>query len=136
MGVGGNLNYRLTTRLSASRLAVGLVISFLSIGLLFSQMCNIVCLYADRSDSTSVYSPKQGNYTSHCHRNKEAPPESPKDDGHNHSPHCPKHNELVSLQPDSQLTTDLIQQNIIQSFEAGLFLFGDSPAQTTAEAGD
>jgi hypothetical protein len=106
------------------------VLAILSFGLLSSQVCNVVCIHADRYESKTIKSPKQSNHTGHCHRGQEQPKGEQQDRSH----HCPKHYDIVSIQPDSQITSDLIQQNFIQGFETALITFSDSSAHSITEA--
>ena len=111
-------------------LAIRLVLSILSIGLLSSQVCNVICFHSDRPESTRMKSPKPSHDTGHCHGDQG----QPKEEQRNRSHDCPKHYDLVSIQPDSQITSDLLQQNFIQGWETALTAFSDSLAYSTTEA--
>jgi hypothetical protein len=111
-------------------LTIRMVLSILSIGLLSSQVCNVICFHSDRPASTRGEKPKQSQRTGHCHGEQE----QPKEDQQNRSHDCPKHYDIVSIQPDSQITSDLLQQNFIQGWETALTAFSDSPAYSTTGA--
>ncbi len=113
-------------------LIIRLVLSILSIGLLSSQICNVVCFHSDRPESTRIKSPKQSQNTGHCHGDHQ----QPKKEQQNSSHDCPKHYDLVSIQPDSQITSDLLQQNFIQGWESALTAFSDSLAYPATRARD
>jgi hypothetical protein len=109
-------------------LTIRLVLLILSIGLLSSQVCNVICFHSDRPESATIKSPKQSNPTSHCHGDQG------KEEQQKRSHDCPEHYDIVSIQPDSQITSDLIQQNFIQGFETALTAFSDSLCYSTATA--
>jgi hypothetical protein len=104
-----------------------LVLSILSIALLSSQVCNVICIYADGQGSTAIKSTRQSDHTSHCHRGQE----ESKDESRNHSEHCPKHENIVSLQPDSPIKSELRQQHFIQILDIALISFSGSLAHST-----
>jgi hypothetical protein len=111
-------------------LTIRLVLSILSIGLLYSQVCNVICFHSNRPESATIKSQKQSNNTSHCHQDQE----QPKEEQQNRSHDCPEHYDIVSIQPDSQITSDLIQQNFIQGFETALTASSESLAYSAATA--
>jgi hypothetical protein len=109
-------------------LTIRLVLSILSIGLLSSQVCNVVCIYADRHESMTINIPKQSSNTSHCHQDQG------KEEQQDRSHQCPKHYDIVSIQPDSQIASDLIQQNFNHGFAIALIAFSDSLARSATTA--
>jgi hypothetical protein len=113
-------------------LTIRLVLSIVSIGLLSSQVCNVVCFHSDRPESTRMKSPKRSHHTGHCHGDQE----QPKEERQNRSHDCPKHYDIVSIQPDSQITSDLLQQNFIQGWETALTAFTDSLASSATGVKD
>jgi hypothetical protein len=76
--------------------------------------------------------PKESNHTSHCHQGQEQPKEEQQDRSHQ----CSKHYDIVSIQPDSQIASDLIEQNFNQGFEIALIAFSDLLAHSTTTAKD
>jgi hypothetical protein len=111
-------------------LVIRLVLSILSIGLLSSQVCNVICFHSDRPESTRVENPKQSHRTSHCHGDQGQPKEEQQHRSHD----CPEHYDLVSIQPDSQITSELLQQNFIHGWETALTAFSDSLVYSTSRA--
>jgi hypothetical protein len=74
--------------------------------------------------------PKGGGNTGHCHQEQERPSEEQQDRSHQ----CPKHYDIVSIQHDSQIATDLLQQNFHQEFAIDLIACSDSLAHSTTTA--
>jgi hypothetical protein len=110
-------------------LVIRLVLSILSIGLLSSQVCSVICFDSDRPESTRVKSPVRSHQTGHCHGDQEQPKER-----QNRSHDCPEHYDIVSIQPDSQITSDHLQSNFTQGWEIALTAFSDSLAYSTSRA--
>lgn len=117
-------------------LTTRLALSILSIGLLSSQVCNVICFHADRSESKMISmlegskGPKGGSNAGHCHRDRE------KEEEQDRSHQCPEHYDIVSIQPDSQIASDLIEQNFNQGFGIASIAFSDLSAHSTTGKND
>src|SRR5687767_12857735 len=74
----------------------------LSLGLMYSQVCNVICAFSDCSTPASARKSEPPERGGHCHQ-KQAPSrkEQPQESKHE----CPAHDSAVSLPPSPTLST-------------------------------
>ena len=104
-------------------LAVSLI---LSVGLLTSQVCSVVCASSKCISSATVKRSEQSQKTDHCHQHKPQP--EPQQPGGSHQ--CLTHDDVVSLQPTNQLlniqSLQQIQPAVMEPSIPADLLFGHS----------
>src|SRR5574341_516254 len=97
----------------------------LSVRLLTSQVCSVVCASSRCVASTPVKSLGQSEKAEHCHRH-EPPPQQQPGDSHD----CRMHDDVVSLQPANQLLSlqspHHLQPAVMEPFIPASVLFGHS----------
>jgi hypothetical protein len=89
-----------------------LVTTILTLGLMYSQVCNTVCVFAACSDQAKVKQPVQNKEVGHCHQHKspsgDSQPEPPQPNG---SHDCKTHNAINSLLPVTIAGADWLHQS-------------------------
>lgn len=92
-----------------------IVTTILSLGLLYSQVCDTLCVYAACSDQVKVERPVQNKKGGHCHQHESSTqgeqdsqpvPQQPKD-----SHDCNTHNTISSVLPASALGASWLHQS-------------------------
>jgi hypothetical protein len=103
----------------------------LSLGLMYSQVCNVICAFSNCSAPVAVERAEKTEHGGHCHQNrtttqKEQPPE----DQHK----CPAHGLTFSIPPSGTISTvvsDDARQTalaeLVSSFDIVFDLAGKSP---------
>lgn len=92
-----------------------IVTTILSLGLLYSQVCDTLCVYAACSDQANVERPVQNKKSGHCHQHESSAqreqdsrpiPQQPTD-----SHDCNTHNTISSLLPSSVVRASWLHQS-------------------------
>jgi hypothetical protein len=82
--------------------AYSMLVVVLSLGLMFSQVCNVICALSDCSAPATGRRPANIEQTGHCHQeNTSSQQERPSDDQHQ----CPAHGSAVSIPTGTISTT-------------------------------
>jgi hypothetical protein len=88
----------------------------LSLGLLYSQVCNVICSSSNCSAWASVRRAASVEHAGHCHQKRpSSQQERPSDDSQN----CPGHHSVVSILPSDTLST-AVSHHILQPAAAEL----------------
>jgi len=99
---------------AAGKTLTVIVTTILSVGLLYSQVCNIACAFAACSDQAKVERPVQNKEDGHCHHHEssaqgaqgsQSEPQQP-----NGSHDCNTHDTISSLPPVKVAAADWLYQ--------------------------
>jgi hypothetical protein len=87
---------------SVAKRAYSLLVLVLSLGLMFLQVCNIICAFSDCSASAPARRAATVEQTGHCHQEHPSSQEERPSDGQHQ---CPAHGSAVSILPSQTIST-------------------------------
>src|SRR5262245_64442860 len=111
----------------------------LSLGLMYSQVCNVICAFSNCSAPAPVKRAETVGNSGHCHQNqpssqKERPP-SHRDQPSDHQHRCPAHDSAASILPSETIST-VVSYYAWQDATAELVSSFDTPLNLTGNGAD
>jgi hypothetical protein len=94
-----------------------LMIPILSLGLLYVQVCNIICVFSHCSVAVPIEKRANAGHPSHCHRDQ---PSQQQEQPSDKPQKCPSHNLAFSIPPPETISTALSHQ-LLQPATAELY---------------
>lgn len=84
-----------------------LMVLILGLGMLYSQVCGVICIFSRCSESGPVRVVANVEHTGHCHQDRSSSQPDPLPD----DPHkCSEHNSTVSILPPGAVSVQVLHQ--------------------------
>ena len=104
----------------------------LSLGLMYSQVCNVICAFSNCSTQAPVKRAATVEHDGHCHQKQ---PSSHRDQRSKHQHRCPTHDSAASILPSETIST-VVSYYAWQSAAAELVSSFDTPFNLAGNGAD
>jgi len=115
-----------------ARRAYSSLVLVLGLGLVYSQVCSVICAFSNCSAPATFKKAATVEHTSHCHQNQ---PSSQKDRPSNDQHRCPAHGSAVSILPSETIST-VVSHYAWQTAAAELVSLVDIPSDLAGSGTD